>query len=78
MDMQAYINLGLAVVCGGIGWFARTLWDMQQQLRADLTALHVKLTEKYVPNERFESVLREINDNIKRVLDKLDEKADKP
>ena len=77
MDLQTYINVGLGIGCGGIGWFARTLWDNQQKLRDDLSALHVKLTEKYVPNERFESVLREINDNIKRVLDKLDDKADK-
>jgi hypothetical protein len=77
MDAQTYINAALAVICAGIGWFARTLWDGQQKLKDELSALHVKVAEEYVPNTRFESVLREINENIKLVLNKLDGKADK-
>lgn len=74
---QTFINLALAAGCGALGWFARTLYEAQQELKKDIAQLHVKVTENYVPNTRFESVLNQINANIQRVLDKLDDKADK-
>jgi hypothetical protein len=76
-DIQPYINAALFIGCGCIGWFARTLWDGQQKIKDDMALFKVKVAEEYVPNNRFETVLQQINRNIQRVLDKLDEKADK-
>jgi len=60
-----------------LGWFARTLHSDQKVTKEEVNNLHIKVVEQYVSNNRFESVLSQINANIERVLNKLDEKADK-
>jgi H+/Cl- antiporter ClcA len=35
MDWQILINIGLGVLIGFIGWFAREIWDSVKELRKD-------------------------------------------
>lgn len=79
MDWQNIINLiggaGLAV----IGWFARQLWDSVKELREDISAVRLHMSENYVKKSEVEGFRADMDkrfDRIELLLDKLYEKLD--
>lgn len=78
VDHQTIINLGLGAVLATIGWFARVLWEAVQKLQADIHDLEVHLPTNYIRRDEFHEGLREIKDTLNKILDKLENKADKP
>lgn len=77
MDFQSLFNLVLGGAFVGIGGIAKAMWDGQQKLRDEIILIHLTLTRDYVPNSRFDAVLKEIGDDIRYIRNKLDEKSDK-
>lgn len=72
------IVLGLVSIATGIlGWFARQLWDAVQNLRKDLTALQVQISENYVRYERLKDILKPLMDGIEEIKEILRNKVDK-
>jgi hypothetical protein len=78
VDKQALLNWVYAAACGVGGWWFRVLWDAQQQLRRDLAKLQQSLPDTYVRRDDWKDQLKEIKEMLTRIVDKLDEKADKP
>lgn len=59
------------------GWFARTLWEANKELRSDLSKLREEIPKVYVAKEDYRLDLHEIKELLKTISEKLDRKADK-
>jgi hypothetical protein len=77
MDTQTLFNAVFGVICAAGGWWFRVMWDAQQTLRRDLTRLQQSLPETYVRRDDWKDQLKEIKEMLTRIVDKLDDKADK-
>lgn len=84
MDWQHIINLGGAAAIGVMGWFARQLWDSVKELREDISAIRLHVSENYVKKSEVEGFRADMDkrfDRIELLLDKLygklDSKVDK-
>lgn len=77
MDIQSIINIVAGIIIGGIGWFARQLWDAVKDLREDLHKLEVAIPSNYVKKDDFSEAMAEIRKGLDKIYDKLDGKADK-
>ena len=77
MDHQSVINvaIGLAIAIGG--WFARQVWDGVKRLEEDLHRIEIDMPKSYVTKEDFNQTMKRIEDMVRRIYDKLDEKVDK-
>jgi hypothetical protein len=79
MDFQFMINLGGATAIGVGGWFARQLWDSVKELKNNVSAIRLHMSENYVKKsevEGFRSDMDKRFDRIEMLLDKLYEKLD--
>ena len=76
-EFQSLINIALGLVLTAGGWFARTLWDAVQELKADLSNLRVEIAKDYLPRNDFNRLADELKDMLGKIFDKLDNKADK-
>ena len=76
-EFQSIINIALGLVLTAGGWFARTLWDAVQELKADLSNLRVEIAKDYLPRNDFNRLADELKDMLGKIFDKLDNKADK-
>ena len=77
MEAQDLFNFVLGTACAALGWFAKTLYGAVQELRRDLSNLHIELARDYVPQVRFEEAVRTLHDKLDRVLERLNEKVDR-
>lgn len=77
MDLEALFKLVVGVGIGGLGWFARQLWDAVNKLREDIRSLEVDQAKNYVAKSDFTAAMREIKQGLDKIYDKLDGKADK-
>ena len=84
MDWQILINIGLGVLIGFIGWFAREIWDSVKELRKDIHHIEKKLPEIYVRRDELREVRQELlarfdklENMMSQFFDRLNDKADK-
>ena len=75
--MQDIINVGLGVALSVVGWLARQMWDAVQTLKQDINKLEVKLPTEYIRKDEFNERWLDILTALRRIEDKLDDKADK-
>jgi hypothetical protein len=79
MDWQTIINIGAGGLLTIGGWFARQLWDSVKELKNDVSAIRLHMSENYVKKsevENFKSDMDKRFDRIEVLLDKLFEKLD--
>lgn len=76
-EYQSIINIVLGACLAAGGWFARTLWDAVQELKADLSNLRVEIAKDYLPRNDFHRLADELKDMLGKIFDKLDNKVDK-
>ena len=77
MDWQYAFNVAFLVAGAAIGWVVKIIYDTQERLRTDFMTLDKQLPETYVRRDDFSDFVRRIEDGINRILDKMDQKADK-
>ena len=63
--MEEILKWGAYVITAVIGWFVKTLWDAQADLREDMKQLEINLPKEYVSKGDF-------RDMYQAVLAKLD------
>jgi hypothetical protein len=66
MQAQDLLNIAGAILLAGIGWWLNNLWQMVKSLQEQVSAVHVKLVEHYVPRS-------ELVNTFQRIFEKLDE-----
>jgi hypothetical protein len=79
MDWQTIINIGAGALLGVGGWFARQLWDSVKELKTDISAIRLHMSENYVKKSEVENFKFDMDkrfDRIEVLLDKLFEKLD--
>jgi hypothetical protein len=79
MDWQIIINIGAAGLLTIGGWFARQLWDSVKELKTDISAIRLHMSENYVKKSEVEGFRADMDkrfDRIEMLLDKLYEKLD--
>jgi hypothetical protein len=77
VEGQTLINGGFAVIIAGTGWFARQIWDAVEKLKNDLQRVEVALPSQYVSKVEYGATMARIETKLEKILDRLDEKADK-
>jgi len=77
MDWQLLFNLIGTAIMATIGWFARQLWDSVKELKEDIKNIQVDLPTNYVRRVDIEAQFNKLETSLQRILDKLDQKADK-
>jgi hypothetical protein len=79
MDWQNLINLGGASALAVMGWFARQLWDSVKELKNDVAAIRLHVSENYVKKSEVDNFRQDMDkrfDRIEFLLDKLYERLD--
>jgi hypothetical protein len=79
MDWQTIINILAGALLGVGGWFARQLWDSIKELKTDVSAIRLHMSEVYVKKSEVEGFRMDMDkrfDRIEVLLDKLFEKLD--
>jgi hypothetical protein len=71
MDPQMLFNLAAGLIVGGIGWFARQIWDAVQKLQADLHSLEVDLPKTYVSKTEYGEDFKEIKEICRQIFEKI-------
>jgi hypothetical protein len=77
MDWQLLFNLVGTAIMATIGWFARQLWDSVKDLKEDIKNIQVDLPTNYVRKVDIDAQFNKLEASLQRILDKLDQKADK-
>lgn len=79
MDWQHFINVTAGVALSAMGWFARQLWGSVKELKNDVSAIRLHMSENYVKKAEVEGFRADMDkrfDRIEMLLDKLYEKLD--
>lgn len=79
MDWQTIINIGAGGMLAVGGWFARQLWDSVKELKSDVSAIRLHMSENYVKKSEVDGFRADMDkrfDRIEVLLDKLYEKLD--
>ena len=78
MDSQTVVNFVGGAILVAVGWWCKEIWDSVKSLKNDIKDIEVALPTSYVRKEDINSRLDKIDNVLERILDKLDEKQDKP
>ena len=79
MDWQTIIKIGAGTLLTVGGWFARQLWDSVKELKNDVSAIRLHMSENYVKKIEVEGFRNDMDkrfDRIEVLLDKLYERLD--
>ena len=68
MDQQ-FLNWVYSGILMAFGWFAKTLWDADKEIRNDLMKLLEELPKEYVSKDDYRDDIREIKDMLKQLFD---------
>lgn len=84
MDLQTVINGLLAGGSAIGGWLAKELWSATKaqsteihDLRRELADLKEEIARNRVHREDFKEAIREVKEMLNKIIDKLEQKADK-
>lgn len=77
MDWQTLINIGAGSTLAVIGWFARELFGMVQEIKHDVQRLEVKLAKEYTTHQDMNARFDKLENILERIFDKMDTKVDK-
>jgi hypothetical protein len=73
VDYQVLFNLAITAAAFFGGWTLNRIYSAIDRLDTDVRELPLK----YVAKDDYRSDLKEIKEHLARILDKIDEKADK-
>lgn len=76
-ELTTVALFALGLFCTILGWLGRELWSAVQKLRADLSALEVRIGNDYIRYDRLQDLLKPIVDSLEEIKSALTHKADK-
>ncbi len=77
MSIQDLFNIVMAAGFGVTGWWANTVWNAVQELKADLAKLREEIPKEYIPKNEFHEGIKELKALLVAISNKLDTKVDK-
>jgi len=75
MDQSTYnvlIGIVLTLVAGGIGWFARTIWDRVDKVDDKLNSFRIEVARDYVSTHDLDSALGPVKGDLTYIRNRLD------
>lgn len=72
MELIELIKWALYVVTGVITWFIKLLWNNNKKMSEEIENLRLNLAENYVKKDDLKEILREIREDFKEVMAKVD------
>lgn len=72
MELIEIIKWALYVVTGVITWFIKLLWNNNKKMSEEIEDLRLNLAENYVKKDDLKEILREIREDFKEVMTKVD------
>ena len=73
---QLFIAL-LSMITGGLGWFARQVWDKAQENEKELHNFKVDVGSNYIRYDRLDHAMKPIMEALQEIKETLKTKADK-
>lgn len=73
MDYQTLFNIAIMLAAFFGGWVLRTIYQSVERLDKDVRTM----PERYLAKDDYRQDLQRVEAMLTRILDKLDEKADK-
>ena len=77
MDVQIIVDIAVGLIGGIMGWYVKIMWDSVKELQRDMKETNQTLHENYVRKDDYRIYLAEIKGMFNRIMDKLEQKADK-
>ena len=84
MDHQMMFNIGIGIISSMLGWWLNNVWtalkDLQnadRELAEKVASIEVLVAGQYVTRDEFNNVLSQVFSKLDRIIDKLNEKADR-
>jgi hypothetical protein len=77
MEWQPVINFIGSAIFVAIGWWCKQIWDSVDKLKVSVQKIEVDLPMNYVRKVDLEVKFDKLEATLQRILDKLDQKADK-
>lgn len=84
MDHQTLFNIGIGIISGMLGWWLNNVWASLKELQAadrelaeKVASIEVLVAGQYVTREEFNTVLSQVFGKLDRIIEKLNEKADR-
>ena len=84
MDHQTIYNILIGLISAMLGWLLNSVCASLKELQAadrelaeKVASIEVLVAGQYVTREEFNSVLSQVFSKLDRIIDKLNEKADK-
>lgn len=84
MDTQTMFNIAVGLVSTMMGWWLNNVWSSLKELQAadrelaeKVGELQVVVAGQYMTRDEFNNVLGQVFKKLDRIIEKLNEKADK-
>ena len=77
MDWQSAFNIAAAMLGAVGGWLMKSLWSAVDRLRRDLNDIERFMHTDYLRKDDFNHVVTRIETKLDRIVERLDEKADR-
>lgn len=74
---QSFLNYLYGAIMAALGWFAKTLWDADKELRTDLARLREELPQRYVLKDDIDKRFDKIDRVLEQIWAEIKTKADK-
>ncbi len=63
---QTFINGGLVLLLGLLGWLGKEQWRIIQEISKDMQALRERLASDFTPRQEMQILVREIKDEFRK------------
>ena len=77
MDVQYIVDGVIALIGAVFGWLFKIVWDAIKELKEDMKETNRMIHENYVRKDDYRIDMAEIKGMFNRIMDKLEQKADK-
>lgn len=75
--MEEILKYAAYIISGIIGWFVKTLWIAQKELREDMKKIELNLAENYTKRVDFRDVVGKLEEKMKETTQPLYQKLDR-
>ena len=84
MDHQMMFNIGIGIISSMLGWWLNNVWTSLKELQAadrelaeKVASIEILVAGQYVTRDEFNNVLSQVFHKLDRIIEKLNEKADR-
>ena len=84
MDHQMMFNIAIGLISSMLGWWLNNVWtslkelqEVDRELAEKVASIEILVAGQYVTREEFNSVLNQVFGKLDRIIEKLNEKADR-